>query len=167
MSRLFFLTVAALLGGCQGFIPSSRTSNGVVYNRDLVKVNKVGDPTGFDSFMKAKDVAKARNMPVGEALRPFRRTVYTHDYWKKHRSQDRFFYYLLAIFNSGVYRNLGREVGAVTIIAAFVVVYNVLTGGYTDFFGVDHPGLLPLSKIGLPMSTFTITSPSLGLLLGM
>ena len=167
MQKLSFLTVAALLVGSQGFVPSSRTSNGSTYNRDLVKVNKLGDPTGFDSFSRADDVATAQNMPIGEAQRQFRRTVYTHDDWKKHRSQDRFFYYLLAIFKSGVYKNMGREVGAVTTIAALVIAINALTGGYTDFSGIDHPGLLPFDKIGLPLAAFTLTSPSLGLLLGM
>ena len=160
--KLTLITIASILGNTCAFAPSGNA----VYNRDLVRVNKVGDPTGFDSFSKAQDVALAKNMPLGEAQRPFRRTVYTHDDWKKHRSQDRFFYYLLAIFKSGVYKNLGREVGAVTAFASFVVMFNAITAGYTDFSGIDHAGLLPSFKIGLPLAAFTLTSPSLGLLLG-
>lgn len=89
--------------------------------------------------------------------------------WKKHRSPDRFLFYLAAIFNSGVYKNLGREVGFTTAIAVFVCVYNGLVGGFTDLGGVTHEALIQatfLSKIGLPLAPFTLASPSLGLLLG-
>jgi len=109
------------------------------------------------------------NVPSGEQQRKFRRTVYTHDDWKKHRNQDRFIYYLLAIFKSGVYKNLAGEVILVTAIATFVVVYNAIVGGYTDLAGVAHAGIITSSlfpKLGLPLAAFTLTSPSLGLLLG-
>lgn len=108
-------------------------------------------------------------MPSGEEQRQFRRTVYSHDDWKKHRNQNRFIVYLAAIFKSGVYKNLQGEVLLTTFIACFVCFWNILFGGYTDFAGVQHgalvaSGLLP--KLGLPISAFTLTSPSLGLLLG-
>ena len=122
--------------------------------------------TGWDSF---RDMKKMTNVPSGEEQRMFRRTVYTHDDWKKHRSQDRFFYYLLAIFKSGVYKNLGREVWTVTLIATFVVVYNAITQGYQDLAGVSQAALIQsqfLPKLTLPLTAFTVTSPSLGLLLG-
>lgn len=118
---------------------------------------------GFDSFRDLKDIT---NLPDGEEQRKYRRTVYTHDDWKKHRSQDRFFYYLAAIFSSGVYKNLFREVSLVTFIATMVVVYNGITHGYTDLDGVKHSGLIEfLPKLALPLNVFTVTSPSLGLLL--
>lgn len=158
------LTVSLLSTETNAFlsalVPSRSNSR-----HDLIKVKEVGDATGFDSFSKAVDVAKMTKMPVGEAQRPFRRTVYTHDDWKKHRSQDRFFYYLLAIFKSGVYRNINREVAAVGSVAAFIVVFNCLANGYSDFEGIQHAALLPVDKIGLPLAAFTLTSPSLGLLL--
>jgi hypothetical protein len=158
------LTVSLLSTETNAFLPAlvPRTNS----RHDLIKVKEVGDATGFDSFSKAADVAKMTNMPLGEAQRPFRRTVYTHDDWKKHRSQDRFFYYLLAIFKSGVYRNINREVAAVGTVAAFVVIFNCLANGYTDLEGIQHAALLPVDKIGLPLAAFTLTSPSLGLLLG-
>ena len=122
--------------------------------------------TGWDSF---RDMKKMTNVPSGEEQRKFRRTVYSHDDWKKHRSQDRFFYYLLAIFKSGVYKNLGREVWTATLIATFVVVYNAVVGGYQDLDGVQQAALISspyLPILTLPLTAFTLTSPSLGLLLG-
>jgi hypothetical protein len=164
MSRIGLIALSALLSSANGFITPS--PNGAIARKELIKVNNVGDPTGFDSFQDAKDVAELKNMPVGEAQRSFRRTVYTHDDWRKHRSSDRFFLYILSIFKNGVYENLGREIGAVTAISTFVVIYNALAGGYTDITGVEHAGLLPFDKLGIPMGAFTLTSPSLGLLLG-
>jgi len=122
--------------------------------------------TGYDSFARLRTLT---NVPSGEEQRKLRRTVYTHDDWKKHRSQDRFIVYLAAIFKSGVYKNLANEVFLATFIATFVCVYNAIVGGYTDFGGINHPGLIQISflpKVGLPMQAFTLTSPSLGLLLG-
>ena len=171
-TSLAVLLLAAIAGTTNAFV---QPSSNVIHARtvpkgpsDAFKLRDIGDPTGFDSFSRAKDVAEMTKMPVGEAQRPFRRTVYSHDDWKKHRSQDRFFYYLFAIFKSGVYQNLTREVGFVTFIAASVCAWNCAVGGYTDFDGVQQAALLAdLPKIGLPMTAFTLTSPSLGLLLGM
>jgi len=121
------------------------------------------DATGWDSFRKATDI------PDGEEQRKYRRTVYTHDDWKKHRSQDRFLFYLAAIFNSGVYKNLGREVGIVTGVAAFVCLYNGLVSGFVDLSGVQQPAIISADwavKIGLPLTPFTLCSSALGLLLG-
>lgn len=55
---------------------------------------------GFDSFKRMRRTIK--DISFGEDSRKYRRTVYSHDDWKKHRSQDRFVYYLAAIFKSGV-----------------------------------------------------------------
>lgn len=68
-----------------------------------------------------------------------------------------------------MYKNLGREVAFTTAVATFVCLYNGLVGGFTDLAGVDHEALIQatfLPKIGLPLSPFTLASPSLGLLLG-
>jgi len=102
----------------------------------------------------------------GEGSRKYRRTVYTHNEWVKHRSSDRFIRNLSSIFNSGVYKSLGGEVLAVTGVATFLVVWNGLTGGYTDFDGVQHEAVLSfLPMLTLPLTPFTLLSPSLGLLL--
>jgi len=109
-----------------------------------------------------------KNISYGEDSRQYRRTVYTHDDWRKHRRTDRFIYYLRSLTSSGIYKSLGREVTATTAVAMFLCIYNALVGGYTDFEGVQHgavitDSLLPL--LGLPMTPFTLSSPSLGLLL--
>lgn len=104
----------------------------------------------------------------GEASRKFRRDVFTHDDWVKHRSPDRFFKNIVNFPKSGVYRNLQREVFATTGVALFVMLYNMLTGEYTDLDGVKQAGLLQGSifpVLGLPLAPFTLSSPSLGLLL--
>ena len=58
------------------------------------------ETTGFDSFQRMRRPIK--DISYGEDSRKYRRTVYSHDDWKLHRSQDRFVYYLAAIFKSGV-----------------------------------------------------------------
>lgn len=103
-----------------------------------------------------------------EQSRPMRRTVFTHEDWVKFRSSDRFMKNLRNIAVSGVYKNLGREVVATTAVALFVWASNLALGGYTDFVGVQHEALVHidgLSGIGLPLTPFTLASPSLGLLL--
>lgn len=152
--------VAALIGGASAFVAPAQG----VPKRATSRFSSEG--TGWDSFKGARDFT---NIPSGEEQRKFRRTVYTHKDWKKHRSQDRFVYYLLAIFKSGVYKNIGREVLTITGVAAFVCVYNAVIGGFTDFNGVQQAALIQsqfLPKLTLPLSLFTITSSSLGLLLG-
>jgi hypothetical protein len=100
-----------------------------------------------------------------EIARRFRRTVYTHDDWKKHRQQDRFTIYLGSMFKSGVFENSKNEVMMTTAFAAFVCLYNALVGGYTDLVGVAHPPPLPGQVVGLPVNAFSLTGSSLGLLL--
>ena len=67
-------------------------------------------------------------------------------------------------------QNVGREVLAVTFIATFVMLWNMLTGEYTDLVGLVHPGIMRgqfTPSLALPMSPFTLSSGFLGLLLGM
>mmetsp|Transcript_27489 Transcript_27489/g.56300 ORF Transcript_27489/g.56300 Transcript_27489/m.56300 type:complete len:427 (-) Transcript_27489:140-1420(-) len=163
-ARLLALAVASLIGGADGFsLPSSPSS--LVTTSRIGKTRLYSDTTGWDSFKSGRPL---NDVPPGEAQRKFRRTVYTHNDWKKHRSQDRFVYYLAAIFKSGVYKNLGGEVGVTTALATFLVLYNAVVGGYTDFSGAEHAALISsnfLPVLTLPLSAFTLTSPSLGLLL--
>ena len=152
------------LAGTANLAPSTaRVGSELFAGQSIPEMTRGG--TGWDSFC---DVPEGTTIvPGGEAQRPFRRTVYTHDDWKKHRSQDRFIYYLQAIFSNGVYSNLAREVLAVTAIATALVVYNGCAGGFTDLLGGKSPAVLPdLPKLTLPLAAFTVTSPSLGLLLG-
>uniref|UniRef100_A0A7S2MDP3 Uncharacterized protein n=1 Tax=Helicotheca tamesis TaxID=374047 RepID=A0A7S2MDP3_9STRA len=130
---------------------------------------KVGVPT-VNAPVSAPESNTALNImndvPYGEESRKYRRTVYDFDAWKKHRSQDRFWYNMKTILESGIYRGLLNEVGAVSAVAALAIVWNGLATGYTDFDGVTHEAVInSLPKLALPMSVFTVTSPSLGLLL--
>jgi hypothetical protein len=171
-----FLIASAIAGVAQGFVaPTTKTTTlmgksplhkRVTTTSPLSSGTLSDAPTGWDSF---RDLGTNVNLPSGEEQRKYRRTVYTHKDWKKHRSADRFIWYIIAIFKSGVYKNLGREVAATTLIASFIFVYNMITNGYLDFEGVQHAALLSadwLPKLGIPLSVFTLTSPSLGLLLG-
>lgn len=106
---------------------------------------------------------------MGEGSRKYRRTVYTHAEWVKHRSSDRFVNNLKTLFNSGIYKNVSNEVIATTTVAVFVFLWNMIAGGYTDLAGVQHGPLIEspfVQMIGLPLTAFTLVSPSLGLLLG-
>ena len=102
----------------------------------------------------------------GEGSRKYRRTVYTHNEWVKHRSSDRFIRNLSSMISSGVYKSLAKEVLATAGIATFLVMWNGLTGGYTDLDGVQHEAIVKfLPMLTLPLTPFTLLSPSLGLLL--
>ncbi|KAL3806952.1 hypothetical protein ACHAXA_002236 [Cyclostephanos tholiformis] len=102
----------------------------------------------------------------GEGSRKYRRTVYTHKEWVKHRSSDRFLRNLSSMINSGVYKSLAKEVLATAGVATFLVIWNGLTGGYTDLNGVQHEAIITsLPMLTLPLTPFTLLSPSLGLLL--
>jgi ion channel-forming bestrophin family protein len=115
----------------------------------------------------------AVNIPPGEAQRQFRRTIYTHDDWKKHRNQNRFVVYLAAMWKSGMYKNLCQEVLLTASSAALVVYYNAVVGGYTGFpigggMSSSYPALIQsdfFPVITLPLSVFYLTSPALSLLL--
>lgn len=105
----------------------------------------------------------------GEGSRKYRRTVYTHDQWVKHRSPDRFLNNLSTLFNSGIYKNVGKEVFATTSVAVFVWAWNMLVGGYQDLAGVAHDPIIQgewAKVVGLPLQPFTVVNSSLGLLLG-
>jgi predicted membrane chloride channel (bestrophin family) len=104
----------------------------------------------------------------GEGSRKFRRTVYSHDDWIRHRSPDRFIRNLSSFFASGVYKNLAMEVIATTAVATFIFLWNMIVGEYQDFSGMYHEGVLKdsiLPVLTLPLTPFTLSSSSLGLLL--
>mmetsp|Transcript_2474 Transcript_2474/g.3468 ORF Transcript_2474/g.3468 Transcript_2474/m.3468 type:complete len:437 (+) Transcript_2474:186-1496(+) len=102
----------------------------------------------------------------GEESRKYRRTVYTHNEWVKHRSPDRFWKNLRTLSESGIYKSLAKEVVATTLVATFVCLYNGLVNGYTDLGGTQHPAVINgLLVAGLPLTPFSLLTPSLGLLL--
>mmetsp|Transcript_59581 Transcript_59581/g.146004 ORF Transcript_59581/g.146004 Transcript_59581/m.146004 type:complete len:435 (+) Transcript_59581:258-1562(+) len=112
--------------------------------------------------------SKPTEIPYGEESRKYRRTVYSHDDWVKHRSSDRFWKNLKSTTSSGIYKNVGREVIAVTSVSVLCMLWNMLTAGYTDLGGVAHGPVLQsqyLPPLVLPMNPFTLSSSFLGLLL--
>merc|ERR1719310_2657558 len=103
-----------------------------------------------------------------EAARPYRRSVFFHENWVKHRSKDRYRTEMATFFDSGVIRSLSTEILGVTGIAAAVVAINMLIGGYDDLSMVHHaaPFPVPLMKaLSLPALPFSIAMPALSLLL--
>jgi putative membrane protein len=110
-----------------------------------------------------------KSISYGEESRKYRRTVYSHDDWVKHRAPDRYVRNAFSIIASGIYKNIGAEILTVTSVAAFIVVWNAICGTYTDFSGGQHPGILHdtvIPTLTLPMAPFTLLNTALGLLLG-
>ena len=101
-----------------------------------------------------------------EKSRQYRRTRFQHDDWLLHRSPDRFFKNLRTSIFSGIYRGIAKEVATVTGIAAFIWAWNLFLGeGYTGLDGLHHDPIAHLPLLTLPLTPFTLASPSLGLLL--
>jgi putative membrane protein len=154
-----FAVIATQLNVSNAFAPSDAQVKFGVKHSDIktakhVKSSAPGTTDIFHSY--------------GEESRKYRRTVYTHDDWVKHRSSDRFIRNLKTTVSSGIYKNVLREVLGTTSVAAFVLAWNCIFGDYQDFAGVLHPGLMHDSIIpvlALPLTPFTLLSPSLGLLL--
>ena len=89
-----------------------------------------------------------------------------HNEWKDHRSTGRFIDSVTSTLQSGVLRGRQDEVTAITAFAAALVGWNLLAGGVTGFGMVKHDPILPyLPVLSLPMTFFSITGSSLGLLL--
>jgi Bestrophin, RFP-TM, chloride channel len=108
-----------------------------------------------------------KDISYGEESRQYRRTVFSHDDWRRFRSTDRFPINLISMTKSGIYKNLAREVTLGTLIAAFIVVWNALAGGYVDLQGIQHEAVISnLMLLGLPQAPFVLVSPALSLLLG-
>ena len=134
----------------------------------FVALSVIPTSTGYDNFCIESVDDDGQTVIDPETARRFRRTVYTHDDWKKHRSQDRFMSYLGSLFSSGVYQNQKQEVFLCTAIAALICFWNALVGGYTDLAGAQHDALIgggALAKVGLPLTPFTLAGSFLGLLL--
>jgi predicted membrane chloride channel (bestrophin family) len=149
----FFYSLAAIVALCNhagAFTPS--------VNHQVTRVAE-------KSFTSLCDAPK--DISYGEESRKYRRTIYTHDDWVRHRASDRFVRNLNSLRVSGVYKNISKEVASTTAIAAAIVLYNMLTAEYTDFSGVTHAGPLKdaLLPVGLPLTPFTLSSSALSLLL--
>jgi len=150
------LLLALTSSSVQGFVPPTTS----LATAPKTQLNV--DTTGWDTFCVE---AEGNTAFTSEQARQYRRTVYTSDDWKQHRQQDRFVIYLGSTLRTGIWTNTKNEVMVCTAIATFIVVYNALRGGYTDLAGIQHLAPMPGQVIGLPLTSFTLTGSSLGLLL--
>ena len=138
------------------------TNNAAAFVSNKTPVSKLS-PTSLEVI----DTVDERTL-YSEQSRKFRRTVYTHDDWVKHRSPDRFYRNIASIPSSGIYKSIAKEVYATSAVAAFVVAWGCIFGDYQDLSGVTHDGPLKDSIIpvlSVPLSAFTLSSPFMGLLL--
>ena len=94
-----------------------------------------------------------------ESNRKFRRTVFTTQDWKNHRSSSRYFKDFLSMPFSLVLRGLTLQAVMMMIWSFFIVGYNLLAIKYTKAWSY------PLPLFSLPTLPVSLTSPSLGLLL--
>merc|ERR1719428_2617633 len=118
--------------------------------------------------MVSPEMMETGKESYSERSRAYRRSVYFHDNWIKHRSNDRYIRNFRTLFDSGVVRSLSSEILLVTGIAVAVVTMNMLISGYDDFANVHHAAPLPipfLKDLSLPALPFTIAMPALSLLL--
>lgn len=137
-------------------------------------------PTKLSVPAVAKDLPSVRGNGVAlnadvpssqrstESQREKWRTVHTFDDWVQFRSPNRFFTILGTVGKSGILNNLQKEVSIITAIAVAVLSFNTFfVEGYTDLTGVHQDALVNfgLPLLGLPLTPFTVSSPSLGLLL--
>ena len=131
---------------------------------------------GFVRSHKERDEKQKKQVKesYGEKNRKFRRTVYGHDDWLRHRSSERYSMNSQSILRSDVFRQLLVEVGAVTSMATKILIWNgCMLTGWIGFDGSLHEALLKSSLqdptrfiISIPGLPFLLSSPSLGLLLG-
>jgi predicted membrane chloride channel (bestrophin family) len=63
-------------------------------------------------------------VPYGESSRKYRRTVYSHDDWLIHRSNDQLLGNLLSTFFSGVVRQVKLKIVLISSVAVFVILWN-------------------------------------------
>jgi hypothetical protein len=90
------LLAACAVGSTVAFVPNTGTSKTTTPTTS----NIAKDPLvilGTTNFEK-------EGIPYGEESRKYRRTVYSHDDWIKHRSPDRFLKNLLSTSKSGIYK---------------------------------------------------------------
>jgi putative membrane protein len=102
----------------------------------------------------AEAPGEQERVKYGESSRKYRRTVFTHKDWIRHRSSDRLCRNWSSIRTSGIMRQLFAEISLVAAVAAAVVIWN---GVLAPEYGVP--------MLCLPTAPFILSSPALGLLL--
>jgi hypothetical protein len=86
------LLVACAIGSTDAFVPNSASGKGVTPSTTIAR-----DPLKVANF-------DGGEIPYGEESRKYRRTVYSHEEWVKHRSPDRFFKNIMSTTKSGIYK---------------------------------------------------------------
>lgn len=104
----------------------------------------------FNTFVSGYDEKK-------ENSRRYRRTIYSAPDWRRHRSSGRHFSELLKMPSSNVLRGVFPQSLFVAFFATFVYAYNYF------LLKTTRATFLPL--LAFPPLPFSLTSPSLGLLL--
>jgi hypothetical protein len=94
LSALFAL---AMVGSTEAFVPQTAQTQSTI-------TPSFGEGMSSTSLPAAPPDTATKDIPYGEISRQFRRTVYTHDDWVKHRSPNRFVKNLFSIVSSGIYK---------------------------------------------------------------
>ena len=140
---------------------------GLLHNTNgFVLPQPKGSPVAYNTLVSSLTDAIITS-PNNEASRKFRRTVYDFKDWPPHRSTERFSNGVRTFFSSQINRGLFKQMYTIAAVATFTVVWNALAGGYVGLDMVHHAARCPyLPTLVLPLPVFTLTSGSLGLLLG-
>jgi len=128
--------------------PLSTISSSIISNINNHNIINDNDHHNYDT---------SKHPDQKEDSRKLRRTVYTTNDWKRHRSSDRYFKELKNMHKSIVIRGLLKQSIWVALFSTFIVIYNLMIQ-------------LKLVRISLPLLSvpsqpFSLLSPSLGLLL--
>jgi len=101
-----------------------------------------------------------------ERSRRDRRDFFNYDKWVQYRSPNRFSSDLFSVFRSSIVMKLFLEVSLISGVAVFVWLWNCfLVEGFVDLDGIRQDPLLHLPLLSLPVQPFSLTSPSISLLL--
>jgi Bestrophin, RFP-TM, chloride channel len=164
MMAFVLLAVVALysMEEARAFAPRQTKVSTLSVDRDF---SRRGKSLHMIKYLPVEDNSA---LSYGERSRPYRRDVFDNDEWLRVRSNTRFASNLLTIFESGVVRQLLKEVILTTAVATFICAYNaLLVKGYDDFSGIHHDPLVQgFYVFSIPGVFFSLTSPALSLLLG-
>jgi len=160
-----FTAAAALTPLTPPVRPLATARLAITMQRNADAAMQLGSGLDTDTF-SMKDAQRS----YGELSREYRRTVFMHDEWVKHRSSNRYSENLITLFQSGVTRQLLKQLTFVSFCSLFVIVMNGAIGEYTDLTGVVQTGplhfLAPnIGSISLPSLVFTLSEAALALLL--
>ena len=114
----------ALLAPSQPLLHASRLVRSQRVAAAPVLAEEGGRKIAIEDFQPPKLSRRELQNAYAEESRKYRRTVYMHDEWVKHRSSERIFDNMLSITKSGVSQNLGVELTFVTFTAIFAVLVN-------------------------------------------